>query len=1064
MHRSRFTCVVILVMTLTLSLSMTSCGTGGEGDGDLVLLGFNLPNLAGIPLNNPLIFTFSANVAPGTITPDSLRVVGTTGPFFETTVVDGNLVALLPRSPNFEDYSDSGMAPDIEYTVSLTTFPAVTTIESVSGKPLLDAESFTFKTQPFPVFIEPRRPINHGTPWTQGGRSDDAGCLQNSDNELYVTPFTDPAAIQTGSGVGASLLCLQNEGPPRIIEPACIPRHNQLAFGSASPVSPGLIQIPAIRLRVNENLDPLTVAPYIPTTQLGVNVQLWRVALKDNTFVPTGPDRIKTNQPVVVQDLELTEIILVPSGPIPQGVYCINVTPSIRDLPGNSLRFDDRPDPQPGGFDVYEAEPQFGANIPPGYRIYFKTDEIPETPLSIIEDFNNNQSEWGDNDSAGLEPGLYDQSLLDAQNFVLDGNPLLTLGLGPLPEGTKTFDVATDPVGAFGGQTTTASWNSGGIALVDGPITDVDGYRFLNIPTLEPNLNPGNPKPGTLQAVYQPWCGNNQDGAFTTAGNGGATGISTDSFSANGDGILECSSFTIQAGDTVLVGGSKPLVILCSGDVNIAGTLRGDGANGGPGFNTDGTSDYSPHLGAISSGGPGGEGGPGGGAGGSGANPTWNTDSLAASGNANGSNGEQGNTMFLDLVGAGEGTAPASPPGESVAGANDGSTGGNGGGFDAGATTGGNLGGVAAGAAGGAFGDPRFMRPIALFMPDRGYQSNSNISGGGGGSGGTADDDNGASEDGNGDGTNGGDDGGGGGGGAAGGIWIIAKGTINIASTAVISVDGGDGGNTYARGNQNFSPGEDGDPGGGDDFLTGPLDPNAAGSGDGGPGGGGAGGGLYFISRDGIVVSAGATITALGGVGGTSGEANRTGGNGAPGRITYETFDGGGNIANGAGATTSPAALENNNSFFPAVDLQSTAQSNWVDLFTASTEWAPVVNGQPQFPTFNGNFAFAPDEGFLQLAPPLGGGKTIGVDFDARLEFQGADDLAPAPEEGMPPPTSADGLTAWFDVTNVTAINMKRFFRWRWRFFHKDGWGQDPGDPADLPLATIFDMELPFVK
>ena len=84
MHRSRFVFTLALVLLLTASVSMTSCGGGGAGgtNPDLVLLGFNVPNLSGIPLNQPLIFTFSANIDPATITPDSLRVVGDQGPFF----------------------------------------------------------------------------------------------------------------------------------------------------------------------------------------------------------------------------------------------------------------------------------------------------------------------------------------------------------------------------------------------------------------------------------------------------------------------------------------------------------------------------------------------------------------------------------------------------------------------------------------------------------------------------------------------------------------------------------------------------------------------------------------------------------------------------------------------------------------------------------------------------------------------------------------------------------------------------------------------------------------------
>ncbi|MDF1702383.1 MAG: hypothetical protein P1V36_14635, partial [Planctomycetota bacterium] len=302
MHRSRLVFTLALVILLTASVSMTSCG-GGSGGGsnpDLVLLGFNVPNLSGIPLNQALIFTFSANINPATITPDSLRVVGTTGPFFESTVVDGNLVALIPTVPAFADYSDAGYAPDTEYTVSLTEFPAVTTIETTTGKPLLSSASFTFRTLPAPspdiisnvrcngpdgilgtaddttpasasFFVEPRRAIRHGTPPSLGGLSDDEGCLQNSANPLYQPPLSDPSAIQAGSGPGARLLCMQNEGSPRVVPTLSTPTHNQPAVGSPSATNPGLIDLPAIRVKVNEPLDPLTIEPFFNGTP--VNVQ-----------------------------------------------------------------------------------------------------------------------------------------------------------------------------------------------------------------------------------------------------------------------------------------------------------------------------------------------------------------------------------------------------------------------------------------------------------------------------------------------------------------------------------------------------------------------------------------------------------------------------------------------------------------------------------------------------------------------------------------------------------------------------------------------------------------------
>ena len=1088
MHRSRFLFTLALVLLLTASVSMTSCGGGGGGGSnpDLVLLGFNVPNLSGIPLNQPLIFTFSANINPATITPDSLRVVGDAGPFFESTVVDGNLVALIPTVPNFADYSDAGYAPDTEYTVSLTEFPAVTTIESTTGKPLLQAASFTFRTLPGPspdiisnvrcngpdgilgtaddttpssasFFIEPRRAIRHGTPPSLGGLSDDDGCLQNSANPLYVPPTSDPSAIQGGSTIGAKLLCMQNEGSPRIIEPLSTPRHNQLAVGSPSAVSPGLIDLPAIRVSVNEPLDPLTVEPFF--AGIPVNVQLWRVSLKDGSPVPGGPDQILTNKPIVVQDTESTEIILVPAGPVSQGGFCINITPAVRDLPGCPLRTDDRPDPTIGGYDAYEVTPEFQAAIPPGYRIYFRSLEVPDTPLSIIEQFSNNLGEWGDNQSDNDEPGFYSRSIPDAKDTVFDGDPLDPFPANPTPELTRAF-AGTDPDGSVGGQSTSALWNGSGTANPGDPISAVNGYRFLNIATLATATNPVNPPAGRLLHVRSPHLGSGQDGDFDSGGGGSVTGFDTDSGSANNDGVFEFISFNLQAGDTISVSGSKPLLILCQGNCTIAGTILLDGSNGNHGFDTDGSAAYT-NAGAVSSGGRGGAGGPGGGRGGHGADPLGID---AALGTGTGASGNLASTLWELVDATNPGLTPADGGtfyAESVAGANDGSQGGGGGGFGDNGSFGSTSGLVTDADGGLLFGDGRMMRPIAMFRPDRGYQPNSNVSGGGGGGGGSVEDDLNASE--SGDGASGpGDDGSAGGGGGGGGIWVIA-GSVQVSSTALVSANGGVGGNTYGPADQLIDPGDDGNPGTSDDIFMG-LAPGApaTGTGDGGPGGGGSGGGIVLFGMTGLNVDVGATLRALGGAGGTSNNADRFGGAGSVGRICLLTRQGGpAPVVNG---TVTPAPVTSPG-WQPSTEDQSTGQSDWIDLFTATADFAPVVGGEPQLPTHNGNFQFpgAVIPGFLETPTGSGGGGQVyGVTFDARLEFQGADFLLPDPSVGTP--TSADGLTLWFDRLNIDSLDTKRYIRWRWRFWTVSNYGENPGDPVNLPVPTVFDLTIPFIK
>ena len=1092
MHRSRLTSFLLVAILLTASVSMTSCGGGGGGNNpDLVLLGFNVPNLAGIPLNQALIFTFSAPINPSTITPDSLRVVGTSGPFFEQTIVDGNLVALIPTVPNFADYSDAGLQPDIEYTVSLTEFPAVTTIESTSGKPLLQADTFTFRTLPAKTssivsnircngpdgilgtaddttpgspsfFVEPRRGIRRGTGYVAGGRDDNDGCLQNSatGNSLYQSPLVLPSALQSGSGPGVGLLCLQNEGSPRVIESLCLPRHDQRAVGSPSAVAPGLIDLGGLEIRVNEPLDPLTVEPFF--NGIPVNVQLFRVALKNGDF--TGPDQIATTKPIVVQDTEESSILLTAAGPVQQGIYLINISPAVKDLPGcpllTTLQDPLAPPSSQGGYNVYESEPDFQQLIGPGYRIYFHTLEVPDTPLAIVEDFGNNIAEHGDNASTDMEPGLYTDS-----DFLGGTDPLRdTTGGDPRPNITTSWDNLGDVAGTFVGQTTTAAWNSGG----SGPtIADVQGYRFLNIPTLLPNANPVNPNPGTLQAVHQPWCGNGTDGPWLSQGD---TGFNTDTSSV--DGILEVESFHLQAGHTLTVTGSKPLLILCQGDFLVDGTIILNGGDGGHGFDTDGSARYT-NAGAADVFGAAGLGGPGGGDGARGPNTVANVPE------GNGFAGGQAATLF-DAAGT-DGGSRGTFFAESAGGVNDGSVGGAGGGFGeaGGEGTNDNLAmSIPQVSAGGVqWGDADFSRLLTAFEPDRGYHPMSSITGGTGGGSGSAEDDNGASEVG--DNVAGpGDDAGGGGGGAGGGIWVIAKGTITVSATGAIEANGGAGGNTYGPNEQAFDPGEDGNEGTADDIFTGLAGgAPAMGTGEGGPGGGGSGGGIFLCGRTGLTIAAGAQLSAVGGAGGTSKSVNggvgRAGGVGGAGRILCTTFEGSAAPSIAANTCTPDAPGEGGvgtpTRWSPTIDTTSVGQSEWVDLFTTSTQFAPDVNMIKQFPTFNGNFSGDLNEPGLLEVPVMdgGGGQVFGNPgvgtFNAQFEFQGADDLS-SPTVDLGTPTVAVGLTQWYDVTSIEMINFKRYFRWRWRFFAQDGYGEDPGDPANLPLPTVFDLTIPFIK
>ena len=95
-----------------------------------------------------------------------------------------------------------------------------------------------------------------------------------------------------------------------------------------SVVDPGYVNLPGLRVRFNEPLDPLTVVPWETATKYGINVQLWLVGTTDRDPAVGGPRPVRITRPFLVQSLEQTEIIIVPAnedetgrqvGGVPQG-------------------------------------------------------------------------------------------------------------------------------------------------------------------------------------------------------------------------------------------------------------------------------------------------------------------------------------------------------------------------------------------------------------------------------------------------------------------------------------------------------------------------------------------------------------------------------------------------------------------------------------------------------------------------------------------------------------------------------------------------------------------------
>ena len=977
--------VLALPLALGVGATVTSCGGGGSGGGSsaMVLVGFNLPNIAGVALDTPLVYTFSQDVDPASVTPDTIQVTGPQdfGFTFETIVVDGNLVAELPRIPRFEDYSDGGMFAGKTYNVFLPVFPAVDTVRSADGHALVRAESFSFTTTPTVTFVEPRRPLIHAPGPISGPnlRGDEDGCLQNANNELYVFP-----GFQFGTDADARLLCVKNEGAPHVLNSISTPKHDTRAVGTPSAVQPGTLDLPAIRVRFNEPVDPLTVVPYVPTTQLSLNVTLWRVGDTDANPL-AAPEQIVTTKPVVVQDLALQEAILTAVGPQKQGTYLINVA-GVKDLPGNTVDFSDSPSPAIGGYQA--IPPTLVGKVPPGYRMFFRTLELGTLPGSITENYGDNFDE--------RTTGLFTSSTAT--------NPALAIPTSPAAGGTGFTLSQAQP-----GQATNANWNG--------------TRRFMGRSTLVPN-NAKDDGSGTLKAVFEPFLGNGGDGALNVTG---SVTLSSDV----DDGVFEYTSVTVNTGATLRLTGSRPVIILCQGAFTVNGTVDASGAAGGFGIDTDGGTSYTNGS-ALFVSGAGGAAGAGGGAGGHGAPVSSGSAAAVAGGGA-------ADTWSSPLVTTGLGGAGANGNGTNQ--------GGGGAGFGTAASGG-------SGATNGAtYGSVDFARSLATFIPDRNYEPNTGILGGSGGGGGGADDDNGASEAGDGSfpftggQESGGDDGGGGGGGAGGALWVIAD-TIAVGSTGTINANGGRGGNTYGPAEQIVTTIPDA-MSGTISIVSGVTNPNAPGTGAGGGGGGGSGGAILLQARTSLTTSVGSVVTAVGGAGGTA--LAKNGGTGGVGRIALMSFATSGDAVAGTFSvlgTVTPAAGASGAIYKPTTDLTSQGVTLWFDQVTTTATYsvAPVE-----------------DDNFATLT---GAGLTRGLlgDFEAILEFQGADTLTPALD--VQNATGGTGITAWSPT--ISSINGKRFFRFRWRFFvaHADAnAGNNPDFDQNVnPMPEILSVTIPFQK
>ncbi len=180
-----------------LALVPVGCDGGGSGDGGgtLLLTNFNLDGLRGVFLNEDVVFTFSTDIDPSSVNPQTIQLR------FDGSVIDrnddniydepgntnavpagtfevsGNRVIFHPKLPTRPSNNDGGFPPshvddvptfqvppgpavqvDVLVTVFVPAFPNTNTVQSTAGRPVASEfrSSFTMVDDPvFPPTVSP---------------------------------------------------------------------------------------------------------------------------------------------------------------------------------------------------------------------------------------------------------------------------------------------------------------------------------------------------------------------------------------------------------------------------------------------------------------------------------------------------------------------------------------------------------------------------------------------------------------------------------------------------------------------------------------------------------------------------------------------------------------------------------------------------------------------------------------------------------------------------------------------------------------------------------------------
>lgn len=138
----------LLVLCLGLFVAaLTGCAKSSPLPAPFVLMSFHQAGQDGVLLNEPLVFHFSDEIDPSSITGASVRVLDSQGkPIQGDFDVRLDQLVFQPKLPLHRDLQDGGFRPDSSYTCELRGFPLISGVRSRDGRILASGYQASFTT------------------------------------------------------------------------------------------------------------------------------------------------------------------------------------------------------------------------------------------------------------------------------------------------------------------------------------------------------------------------------------------------------------------------------------------------------------------------------------------------------------------------------------------------------------------------------------------------------------------------------------------------------------------------------------------------------------------------------------------------------------------------------------------------------------------------------------------------------------------------------------------------------------------------------------------------------